>query len=538
MGLERKRCTTVTTGAKPRAYTTVVQDQQTGDCSSRIDRCGSTARGGRITRPADYRGESSDFGAEAYWIRSGFVQSRSGEINSQRTTVKGGITWGHIAGRRFISSRGAAQTRVDSVGRGGGKQCVSVCLGQPFPPDVSSPCASTSCTDQGPDELDVYSLFRNGNPRERVQRRVYLPEPGRQRAFHSNGRYTLLADVVWSAATDQGSQGVQLWLAQHLRPKVNAVEAVNAKILSASVTIGKGGGRSRLLCIVAHAPTECAKKCVKEEFWSALDMLMTSRKPTIGLEDTLVLIDANAGSIGSSAIGHSQLVKENDSSTGLTMWWVRNDGCWSKVPLAVSKARSNCPGVRKRTINCCVPRSQWDARTRKMTLICLCYVHGGHQHWMFRVQRTGSASEHFRRACSSLLVWIPHFGKVQSMKPLRSSRSVFRPLPPKPSVTFRAKKKKHWITDDTWDHFRKVSIARRSFLDLGSSVTLCLVTSFFPAWKGEVDFKLSLQQYPSSSSAARMAMKDKVQKQCRALKSAKKSEEKHVAISCQCSLPA
>ena len=55
-----------------------------------------------------------------------------------------------------------------------------------------------------------------------------------------------------------------------LRPKVIAVEAANAKILSASVTIGKGTGRSRLRCVVVHAPTECAKKCVKEEFWSSL----------------------------------------------------------------------------------------------------------------------------------------------------------------------------------------------------------------------------------------------------------------------------
>ena len=125
---------------------------------------------------ASWRSRDSDFRAEAYWIKSGYVQSHSGEIDSRRATFKRGITCGHIAGRRFIPSCGTAQTRVDSVGRGTGKQCESwttVSIRRVFP------CASNSCTDHGPDELHVHSLFRNGNPRERVQRRVYLPEPGR-----------------------------------------------------------------------------------------------------------------------------------------------------------------------------------------------------------------------------------------------------------------------------------------------------------------------------------------------------------------------
>ena len=164
-----------------------------------------------------------------------------------------------------------------------------------------------------------------------------------QRAFQSDGTHAVglqetrirttgrtsgeYYDVISSAATGKGSGGVQLWLAQHLRPKVNAVEAVNAKILLASVTIGKRATKSRLLRAVAHTATECAKKRVKEEFWSVLDMLMRSRKPTNSQEDTLVLIDAKArtGSIGSSAIGRVQLVKENDNGMRFRLWMDNHD---------------------------------------------------------------------------------------------------------------------------------------------------------------------------------------------------------------------
>ena len=94
-----------------------------------------------------------------------------------------------------------------------------------------------------------------------------------------------------------------------------------------------------------------------------------------------------------------------------------------------------------------------------------------------------------------------------------AATKAFCPLP--------RKRKKHWITDDTWHHIRDVSIARRSFLDLGSSVTLCLMSCSFHAWKLEVIVNLSFQRCPSSSPAERVVMNDKVQNQSQALVSAK-----------------
>ena len=106
----------------------------------------------------------------------------------------------------------------------------------------------------------------------------------------------------------------------------------------------------------------------------------------------------------------------------------------------------------------------------------------------------------------------------------------FGPLP--------SKKKKHWITDETWDYIKEVSIVRRLFIDLDSSVTLCLVTCFFQAWKVEVGIKLSLQQCPADSVAERTMMKDKSSKAMSGSLVRKKSEKERVAVPCQCSIPA
>ena len=173
-----------------------------------------------------------------------------------------------------------------------------------------------------------------------------------QRAFHSDGIHIVglqetrirtngrtsgeCYDVISSAATDQGSHGVQLWLAQHLRPKVNAAEAVNTKMLLASVTIGKGARRSPLLFVVAHA-------------WECVETFQAFQIPHCG-----------KGSI--------------------------------------------------------------DEATTKLT------------------------------EC------------VQTV-----ATKAFCPLP--------NKEKRHWITDDAWEYIREVPIARRSFLEMGSSVTLSVAST-------------------------------------------------------------